>query len=106
MLAVHCTVKFGGHVITGGVASCTRINWIHVLELPQSSVAIHVLVIVKVCGPVGFDTSVCVMVGVVSQLSVAVAVPVTTGLVDAEHSIETLFGHVIAGGRLSSTTIV
>lgn len=46
VLAVHAIVIFGGQVITGGVSSCTRIIWIQVLELPQSSVAFHVLVIV------------------------------------------------------------
>lgn len=46
VLAVQAMVMFGGHVITGGVSSCTRIIWLQVLELPQSSVAFHVLVIV------------------------------------------------------------
>lgn len=46
------------------------------------------------------------MVGVPSQLSVAVAVPVIAGNVPPEQSIVKLGGHVIAGAILSSTTIV
>ena len=33
-----------GHVITGGVLSVTEIVRLHVAELPQSSVAVHVRV--------------------------------------------------------------
>jgi hypothetical protein len=50
--------------------------------------------------------SVKVSVGVASQLSVAVAVPVVTGVVPVLHCIVTLGGQVICGGLLSITVIV
>ena len=56
------------------------------LELPQSSVAIQVRVMVLSCGHAPpTDTSLDVMVGVASQLSVAVALPVVAGNVLAVH---------------------
>ena len=58
------------------------------------------------CPPPGTLISVNVKFGVVSQLSVAVAVPVLLGLVDAVHSIVRLGGQVMRGGALSSTTMV
>jgi hypothetical protein len=51
-------------------------------------------------------TSLNVTVGVASQLSVAVAVPVLAGKVLAVHWIVTLAGQVIAGAPLSVTMIV
>ena len=39
----HCTVTAGGQVMVGGVISCTPIVRLQVAELPQSSVAVHVL---------------------------------------------------------------
>ena len=76
--------------------------------LPQSSVAFHVLVIVYSCGQVGEATvtSLNVIVGIASQLSVAVALPVFEGKVLAVHSIVVFAGHVIIGAVLSSTRIV
>ena len=70
-------VIFGGqNVITGGVLSTTTMVCTQLLELPQSSVASHVLVIVYACEhPLATVTSVDVMVAIASQLSVAVAVP-------------------------------
>jgi hypothetical protein len=87
VLAVHWIVKFGGQVITGGVLSSTKIVCVQLLELPQSSIARHVLVIVYSCGHAPPTvTSVDVIVGVASQLSVAVAVPLAPpGAVLAEH---------------------
>ena len=46
VLAVHSMVRFGGQVITGGVLSSTKMVCRHVLELPQSSVALHVRLMV------------------------------------------------------------
>ena len=77
------------------------------LLLPQSSVALHVLVIVNSCGhdpPI--VTSLKVIPGVVSQLSVAVALPVLAGNVLAVHSIVIFGGHVITGAWLSSTEMI
>ena len=77
-------------------------------ELPQSSVASHVLMMVYSCGHApAVVTSDEVMVGVPSQLSVAVAVPFAPpGAVLALQAIVTLGGQVIEGDELSSTKIV
>jgi hypothetical protein len=108
VLEVHSIVTLFGHVIIGTVLSSTTIVWLHVFILPQSSVAFQVLVMVYSCGHVGEATvtSLKVTVGIASQLSVAVAVPVFAGNVLAVHSIVVLAGHVIIGAVLSSTTIV
>ena len=44
--------------------------------------------------------------GAPSQLSVAVADPVTAGKVFVPHSMVTFEGHAIPGARLSSTTMI
>jgi hypothetical protein len=76
VLAEHWMVRLAGQVITGGVLSSTTMICVHELELPQSSIARHVRVMVNSCGHVPpVVTSDDVMVGVASQLSVAVAVP-------------------------------
>ena len=77
---------FAGQVIAGGVLSMTEITCKQVDEFPQSSVARHVRLSVNAWGH-DPDTvaSLMVMVGVASQLSVAVAVPVFAGSVLAEH---------------------
>ena len=108
VLAVHSIVRFGGHVITGGVLSSTKMVCRQVLELPQSSVALQVLLIVYSCGHApAMVTSVEVIVGVVSQLSVAVATPFAPpGAVLAVHWIVRFGGQVITGGVLSSTKMV
>ena len=74
-------------MITGGVLSSTKMVCRQVLELPQSSVALHVRLIVYSCGHAPpMVTSVDVIVGVGSQLSVAVAVPLAPpGAVLAVH---------------------
>ena len=53
VLAVHSMVTLFGQVIIGGVLSSTRMVWLHVFILPQSSVAFQVRVIVYSCGHVG-----------------------------------------------------
>ena len=77
---------FGGHVNTGGVLSSTNMICAHELELPQSSVARHVLVMVNSCGQFP-PTVISVNIGVTlaSQLSVAVADPVAAGAVLVLH---------------------
>ena len=61
----------------GGVLSSTKMVWVQVLELPQSSIAVKVLVMVNSCGHApAAVTSSNPKVGVLSQLSVAVATPV------------------------------
>lgn len=86
VLVAHWIVIFVGHVMTGGVLSSITMVCTHVLELPQSSVACHVRWMDPSCGqPPPTVTSVKVIVGVASQLSVAVAVPVFAGNVLAVH---------------------
>lgn len=51
-------------------------------------------------------TSVKVMIGAPSQLSVDVGLPVFAGKVLAEHRMVMLAGHVIAGATLSLTKMV
>lgn len=46
VLAVHSMVISAGQMIAGGVRSLTIMVWIQLLELPQSSIATHVRVIV------------------------------------------------------------
>src|SRR5690242_1378884 len=78
-----------------------------VLEFPQSSIAVNVLVIVFSCGQMPPTvTSENPMVGVASQLSVAVALPVTAVAVLELHCTVIFGGQVITGGALSSTKIV
>jgi hypothetical protein len=68
--------------------------------------AAHVLKMVCSCGHAPATiTSAEVIVGVASQLSVAVAVPVAAGSVLSVHVIVTLDGQVSAGVVLSSTVI-
>ena len=94
-------------MIVGGVLSSMTMVCTQLLELPQSSVARQVRRIVPSCGhPPPVVTSENVSVGVASQLSVAVAVPVVTGVVPVLHWMVTLGGHVICGGLLSMITMV
>ena len=86
VLSLQLIVTFAGQVMAGAVLSSTNIVCVQVLIFPQSSVAFHVLVMVNSCGQVPpAVTSVKVMVGEVSQKSVAVAVPVFAGKVLALH---------------------
>lgn len=106
VLAVHNTVIFAGHVIEGAALSSTKITWTQEAELPQSSEAFQVLLIVYSCGQFpAIVTSEEVIVGVPSQLSVAVAVPVLAGKVLAVQSTVTLAGQVMEGAASSSTKI-
>src|SRR6186997_1142561 len=93
--------------MTGGVLSSTTIVCVQVLELPQSSVAIQVRVIVDSCGHApAIEASLKVKLGVPSQLSVAEGEPVLAGKVLAVHWMVILAGQVMTGGVLSSTKIV
>jgi hypothetical protein len=85
VLAEQSTVTLAGQVILGALVSTIVINWVQVLELPQSSIALNVLVI-TICGQsVPLITSEKPIVGVASQLSVAVAFPVAEVAVLALH---------------------
>ena len=106
VLSVQRMVTFAGQVTAGGVLSSTKIDWMQLLELPQSSVANQVLVIVYSCGHAPPTvTSLEVIFGVGSQ-SVAVADPVLIGSELAVHSMVTFAGQDMAGARLSSINII
>src|SRR6187431_836095 len=80
VLSVHSTVIFGGQLMVGTWLSSSMIVCSQVLVLPQTSIAIHVLMIVISCGQdPPTITSLYVTVGAVSQLSVALALPVSAG---------------------------
>ncbi len=88
--------------MTGGVTSCTVMTWLQEEELPQLSVAVHVLVIVYLPGQLpGIVESVYVSVGIASQLSVAVAVPVLPGSIGSLQFTVTAGGQTITGGVVS-----
>jgi hypothetical protein len=73
-------VVWATHVIVGGVTSCTTIVRLHVAVLAQSSVAVQVLVTLKVPGQVpGVVASEKVIATVASHASVAVG-GVNTGV--------------------------
>src|SRR5947207_1025742 len=89
---------FAGQVITGFSVSLTVTVWVHDELLSELSVAVHVIVVVV---PAGYGASnacpslrVPVTVGLLSQLSVAVAVP---GLTVAEHWPASLLVVILAG---------
>ncbi len=107
VLAVQDIVVLGGQVMAGAILSSTKIVCTQVAEFPQSSVAVHVRVMVLSCGhKPPTVTSLKVMVGVASQLSVAVALPVVPGRVLAVHCMVVLAGQVMAGTTLSITVNV
>lgn len=90
VLSVHCIVILAGHEMAGATLSSITMVCTQLLVLPQSSVATHVRVMVLSSGhDPPTVTSVDVRVGVASQLSVAVAVPVLPGKVLPEHCIVT-----------------
>src|SRR6187402_1443242 len=107
-VAGQSIVSFGitGQVITGAVVSCTKIVALQVDELPQSSVAVHVLVTVYSAGHApGVVTSSNVIVTAASHASVAVA---NSKVGIAGQSIVSfgITGQVITGAVVSCTKIV
>jgi hypothetical protein len=105
VLAEHSMVMLGGQVINGGVTSCTTIVRLHVAELPQSSVAVHVRATLYVFGHVpGVVTSPKVTVTVGSHASNAKGGK-NTGAAGQLTGV-TCSKQIIVGGVLSCTTIV
>src|SRR5436309_485649 len=104
---LHSTMAVGGQVMAGAIVSPTIMVWRQLLSLPQASVAVQVRVMTVVFGQLpGAVLSLWVMVGAGSQLSVAVALPVTLGSVGEFNRTVFFGGHVTIGGRLSFTVIV
>src|SRR6186713_932227 len=107
VLAVQRMVIFAGQVMVGAALSSTKMVCTQVDELPQSSVAFQVLFIVYSCGHAPATvTSDEEIVGVPSQLSVAVAVPVLAGSVLPVQTLVIFAGQVNTGPTLSSTNMV
>src|SRR5436853_457113 len=101
----HSTVLLVTQVIEGGVVSVTITVWLHVLLLPQRSLALHVRVATKVLPQVALVTvPMTLMVTLVaSHTSVAV------GLVKAQavpHSTVEFGVQVIVGAVVSITVTV
>jgi len=93
--------------MAGGTTSSSKMVWTQVAEFPQSSVAVHVRVIFMPEGQLPEAvTSLKMTKGAVSQLSLAVAVPVLAGNVLPLHAMVTFGGHTMEGGTLSSTKMV
>ena len=95
----------GGQVRMGGLMSTTEMVRLQVIVLPQSSVAVHVRVTLKVPGQLpGVVTVVKVTTTLASQASVAVAVPneATAGQLMGEVTD----GQVMTGGVTSRTETV
>jgi len=107
VMASQSIVTSSGQLIIGGVLSSTKMVCTQLLELPQSSAATQVRVIVRSCGhDPATVTSLNVNVAVASQLSVAVGLPVLAGNVLAVHCTVVFAGQVITGGVLSSRKMV
>jgi len=83
---------------------CTQLE-----VLLQESVAVQVRVMMAAGPGVAEHVPVCMsvwlIVGFGSQLSVAVADPVTAGSVELPHATVTFGGHVMIGGVVSFTVI-
>src|SRR5882757_5698951 len=98
-------VTTDGQVILGGVISLTTTVLLQVEVLPQSSVAIHVRVTLKLPGQLpGVVTSLNVMATLVSHASEAVAAA-KVGVAEQLIGVTT-DGQVILGGVISLTTTV
>jgi hypothetical protein len=106
VLAVHCIVTLAGHDTVGAIRSFTVMIWLHVLELPQASVAFHLRVIILSCGHAPATTTSVDEITAVEQLSAPVAVPVLAGNELAVHEIVTFTGQVTDGATLSATVML
>jgi hypothetical protein len=99
---MHSRIKVPGQPIVGGITSSKVIVWVHVVEFPQLSIAVHVRVMPELpVHPPGVVASEYVIVGVRSQLSVAVAVPVFAGSVELPQARVIFGGQVITGDDIS-----
>ena len=88
----------------GAVLSSNVMVWVYVLALPLSSVAVQTLVITELFPVPATVVSAEAIVTLVSQLSLATAVPVAEGVESALHSTVTFTGDVVNVGAVVSTT--
>ena len=103
--AVHSIVTSAGTSSVGAVVSTTVMTWSPLVVLPQSSVTVHVRVIVSVFPQPASLESLEVTV-TLPQLSVPVADPVPAGLVSPVHSTVTSAGTTMLGAIVSTTLTV
>jgi hypothetical protein len=101
---VHSTVASAGTVKLGAVVSTTVITWSPLVLLPQSSVAVHVRVIVFVLPQAATSLSLDVIV-TLPQASLPVALPVEAGLVSSVHSTVASAGTLRLGAVVSTTVM-
>jgi hypothetical protein len=95
-----------GQPIVGGITSSRVIVWVQDVEFPQLSTAVHVRVMPELpVHPPGVVASEYVIVGVRSQLSAAVAVPVFAGRVELPQARVIFGGQLITGAVISCTVI-
>jgi hypothetical protein len=94
---VHSRIKFGEHVIAGGVVSCTLIANEHDDELPVASVAVQLTLAVPIANVLP-DAGAHTTTGLGSHVSVAVVEYVTAAPLGLVHSRSRLGEHVITGG--------
>ena len=105
--ASHSTVTLAGNEVNlGAVVSTTVIVCVYVVALLFSSVAVQTLVITELFPVPETVVSADVIVTLVSQLSVAVAIPVSDVSVLALHSTVKLAGELVNVGAVVSTTVM
>ena len=104
--SLHSIVTSAGTASTGIEVSTTVMTWSALVLLPQTSVAVHVRVIVDsfAHAPAAVESA-KVIAGAASQLSVAVAEPVAAGLLSSLHSTDASAGTVRTGAVLSITVM-
>ena len=104
----HWTVAFGGQVMDGAISSNTDMIWLHVAELPQTSDAEYVLVMISLLAQVIFviTSPVWVTVTTPPQLSEVITDAIFAIGTWLAHCTVTSAGQVIEGGVLSKTVIV
>ena len=90
-----------GQLMVGSVVSVTVMIWSQLIEFPLASIAVQVLVMISVFPQLALLTSLKLTEGLVSQLSVAAAVPVVAGEVSLPHATVTSEGQLIAGSEVS-----
>ena len=101
--SLQFNVTPAGHEITGGVVSSKVNVCTQVATLPQLSSAVHVLEMISGHDPLLVPLHVIVTP---EQSSVAVAIPVDDGKVEALQSSVLFGGQVITGGVVSSIVII
>src|SRR4029079_10761252 len=99
----HWTDTEPGHVIDGGVVSTVVMIWAHVAVLPLASIAVQVRVMIGPAQVAPVVASENVTVTAPPHGSVAVAVPVTAGVVGVLQGTLASGGQVMVGGPLSTT---